>query len=129
MAKENSSEKSTAPKGGHTKASKAAVAIIPIAPPRITPMTPPTRQTSIASTMNWVRMSPWVAPSALRTPISRVRSVTVMSMMFITPMPPTSSEIPPMAESTVDMIRKTLVSSCREDDRSMTSASKSSLPL
>ncbi|MNC88523.1 hypothetical protein D3C83_43420 [compost metagenome] len=29
----------------------------------------------------------------MRTPISRVRSVTLTSMMFITPMPPTSSEI------------------------------------
>ena len=33
------------------------------------------------------------APIALRMPISRVRSVTVTSMMFMTPMPPTSSEI------------------------------------
>ena len=32
-----------------------------------------------------------VAPSALRTPISRVRSRTAISMMFITPMPPSSS--------------------------------------
>ena len=31
-----------------------------------------------------------VAPSALRTPISRVRSVTDTSMMFMIPMPPTS---------------------------------------
>ena len=37
------------------------------------------------------------APMALRTPISRVRSVTETSMMFITPMPPTSS---PMELST-----------------------------
>ena len=29
-----------------------------------------------------------VAPRALRTPISRVRSVTLTSMMFITPIPP-----------------------------------------
>ena len=29
------------------------------------------------------------APSALRTPISCVRSVTLTSMMFITPIPPT----------------------------------------
>ena len=35
-----------------------------------------------------------VAPSALRSPISRMRSVTDTSMMFITPMPPTSSEMP-----------------------------------
>ena len=34
-----------------------------------------------------------LAPVAMRMPISRVRSVTLTSMMFITPMPPTSSEI------------------------------------
>ena len=33
------------------------------------------------------------APSALRMPISRVRSVTDTSMMFMITMPPTSSEI------------------------------------
>ena len=38
-------------------------------------------------------MVPRLAPIALRMPISRVRSVTVTSMMFMTPMPPTSSEI------------------------------------
>ena len=32
------------------------------------------------------------APSAFRTPISRVRSVTETSMMFMMPMPPTSSD-------------------------------------
>ena len=35
-----------------------------------------------------------VAPSALRTPISRVRSVTLTSMMLEMPMPPTMSEMP-----------------------------------
>ncbi len=35
-------------------------------------------------------MLPRVAPIALRTPISRVRSVTETSMMFMIPMPPTS---------------------------------------
>ena len=35
-------------------------------------------------------MSLRVAPRALRTPISRVRSVTLTSMMFMTPTPPTS---------------------------------------
>ena len=34
-----------------------------------------------------------LAPSARRIPISRVRSVTVASMMFMMPMPPTKSEI------------------------------------
>ena len=38
-------------------------------------------------------MSECLAPIALRIPISRVRSVTETSMMFITPIPPTSSEI------------------------------------
>ena len=41
------------------------------------------------------------APTALRIPISRVRSVTDTSMMFITPMPPTSSEIAATSPSRV----------------------------
>ena len=32
------------------------------------------------------------APTAMRMPISRVRSVTETSMMFMMPIPPTSSE-------------------------------------
>ena len=43
-------------------------------------------------------------PTALRTAISRVRSVTDTSMMFITPMPPTSrpiEEITTMTNPTV----------------------------
>ncbi len=44
-------------------------------------------------------MSRLPAPMALRMPISRVRSVTVTSMMFMTPMPPTSSEIAATAPS------------------------------
>ena len=43
-----------------------------------------------ASVRNWPRMAPRGAPMALRMPISRVRSVTVTSMMFMIPMPPTS---------------------------------------
>ncbi len=35
--------------------------------------------------------APRVAPNAFRSPISRVRSDTVTSMMFITPMPPSDS--------------------------------------
>ena len=35
---------------------------------------------------------PGLAPTAMRTPISRVRSVTLTSMMFMMPMPPTSSD-------------------------------------
>lgn len=39
-------------------------------------------------------MEPVFAPSALRMPISRVRSVTETSIIFITPIPPTMREIP-----------------------------------
>ena len=46
-------------------------------------------------------MLPRCAPTALRMPISRVRSVTVTSMMFITPIPPTRSEIAATAPSRV----------------------------
>ena len=48
-------------------------------------------------------MSRGLAPSALRTPISRVRSVTATSMMFMTPMPPTSSEIEEMSDMSATM--------------------------
>ncbi len=41
-------------------------------------------------------MSRLRAPIALRRPISRVRSVTETSMMFMMPIPPTRSEIPAM---------------------------------
>ena len=37
-------------------------------------------------------------------PISRVRSVTETNMMFIMPMPPTSSEMPAMPTSTMVII-------------------------
>ena len=50
------------------------------------------------SIMNWVKKAVLVAPSALRVPISRVRSVTETVMMFMTPIPPTNSEMAAMAE-------------------------------
>ena len=68
-------------------------------------MMPPTKQIMMLSTTNCSRMSPFVAPRALRVPISRVRSVTETSMMFITPMPPTSSEIAAMTEMAMESLR------------------------
>ena len=47
------------------------------------------------SMKNWRSTALVVAPSALRTPISRVRSFTAISMMFITPMPPRASVMKP----------------------------------
>ena len=46
-------------------------------------------------------MAERVAPTARRTPISRVRSMTLASMMFMMPMPPTSSEIDAIATMTI----------------------------
>ncbi len=63
-------------------------------PRRCTPSSPPTRLSISASERNCKRMSLGVAPTAWRMPISRVRSVTLTSMMFMMPMPPTISETP-----------------------------------
>ena len=56
-------------------------------------------------------MSRRLAPRARRMPISRVRSVTVASMMFMMPMPPTSREMAAMEPST--MLKICLVRSAR----------------
>ena len=45
------------------------------------------------STMNWRRMSRWVAPTARRTPISLRRRVTLTSMTFMITMPPMTTEM------------------------------------
>src|SRR5437868_1675498 len=70
-------------------------AIIPTMMPRI----PPTELSEIASIKNCVRMSRPRAPTAMRVPISRVRSVTLTSMMFMIPIPPTMRETLAIAPS------------------------------
>ncbi len=60
-----------------------------ISDPSEMPTMPPMAHSTIASSVNCRRMVRFVAPMALRMPISRVRSVTDTSMMFITPTPPT----------------------------------------
>ena len=65
---------------------------------------PPIRQRMTLSVMNCIRIAAAGAPSALRVPISRVRSVTETIIMFITPMPPTSSESAAMAEIPSDTV-------------------------
>jgi hypothetical protein len=52
--------------------------------------TPPRADSTTASIRNCSSTSPSSAPTARRRPISRVRSVTLTSMMFMMPMPPTS---------------------------------------
>ena len=60
--------------------------------PRPTPIAPPNSESTTASTRNCRRMSREQAPTASRIPISRVRSVTETSMMFMMPTPPTISD-------------------------------------
>ena len=50
-------------------------------------------------------MSRCRAPTASRRPISRVRSVTDTSMMFMMPMPPTASDTPATAASSRASVR------------------------
>ena len=61
--------------------------------PDITPTIPPRLVSTAASVRNWKRILFFLAPMAFFRPISLVRYVTETSMMFITPMPPTSSEM------------------------------------
>ena len=70
---------------------------------------PPMTESVSASTRNCARMWCGLAPTAMRTPISRVRSVTLTSMMFMMPMPPTSSDTAAMLASSVVRV---LVPSC-----------------
>ena len=62
----------------------------------MTPTIPPSKQSSIASTINCIIIALWVAPSAFLKPISLVLSVTETSIIFITPIPPTRRLIPAM---------------------------------
>ena len=63
-----------------------------IAAPSIVPTTPPNTDSTTDSVSICAMMSDRRAPSALRRPISRVRSVTTISMMFMMTMPPTTSD-------------------------------------
>ena len=60
---------------------------------------PPSRLMTTLSTRNCVRTSEPRAPIAMRMPISRVRSLTETSMMFMMPMPPTIRDTDAMAAS------------------------------
>ena len=72
--------------------------------PNASPMDAPTQVNVAASTRNCHRIVFRVAPSALRTPISRVRSVTLIIMIAITPTPPTMS---PTADRAIMITKNT----------------------
>ena len=71
-----------------------------ITKPKTMPKLPPTNEIIMASTTNWRTMSDCRAPTARRTPISRVRSKILASMIFMIPMPPTSREMEAIATIT-----------------------------
>ena len=71
--------------------------------PTSVPMTPPKIDSTTDSVSICAMMSDLRAPSALRSPISRVRSVTTISMMFMMTMPPTTSDRPTTPISTAKM--------------------------
>src|SRR5688572_8818148 len=66
----------------------ASVTAKPMPLPQRMPSTPPMEVRKAASDRNWNNTSCRRAPSAFRTPISRVRSVTEIIMIAITPIPP-----------------------------------------
>src|ERR1019366_5806017 len=70
--------------------------------PLSTPSTPPVVASTIASARNWRSMSRERAPTAFRIPISRVRSETDISMMFMITMPPTTMPIATTAGITLN---------------------------
>ena len=72
--------------------------------PTAMPNKPPVTLMATASMMNCNSTFRKVAPRALRMPISRVRSVTDTNMMFMIPMPPTSSDIAAMLPSSTVIV-------------------------
>ncbi len=72
---------------------KAKCTNSPMELPERIPRTPPTDVSMAASIRNCHRISRLRAPSALRSPISQVRSVTEIVMMAMTPIPPTRRAI------------------------------------
>ena len=74
---------------------QCANTLIPTAAPipTITPIKPPVTLSKTDSIKNWFSISIPRAPTDIRKPISLVRSVTLTYMIFIIPIPPTTSEI------------------------------------
>ena len=94
----------------NTTATSAAISTAPTASPTSRPTLPPTRVTRLASVRNCRKMSRWRAPTAMRMPISRVRSLTVISITFITPIPPTTSETAAIRPSIMAMLLRVAAS-------------------
>ena len=109
MASEKLTATAMEPIEGSAGKPRRLEAAYPSTAPTMMPITPPMRQMIMASTTNCTRMALLGAPRALRVPISRVRSVTETSMMFITPMPPTTSEMPAMTAMAMETVSSMLL--------------------
>ena len=81
------------------------------------PNTDPNPLIMNASSKNWYKISWCLAPMAFRIPISRVRSCTVTSMMFMIPMPLTSSAMNPISSRTMVSARAILRAASRMELR------------
>ena len=77
-------------------------------------MMPPNAASVTASTRNCSSTSRAIAPTARRVPISRVRSVTDTSMMFMMPTPPTIRLTAATAPSSAVSTRVELVNALRD---------------
>ena len=77
--------------------------------PSTSPTAAPMLVNVTASTRNCHRIVARVAPSALRTPISRVRSVTEIIMIATTPTPPTSRPTDDSASPTTKKVPNRLL--------------------
>ena len=65
---------------------------------------PPTKEMTADSIKNCVKTSPVLAPRAFLIPISLVLSVTETSIIFIMPIPPTTSDIAAMAPTAIESV-------------------------
>ena len=91
---------------GHSASAVSSFAVpVPIA----MPIKPPKALNVTASMRNCRITSRRCAPMAMRRPISRVRSVTLTSMMFMMPMPPTTSDTLAMRASRMVIARAVAV--------------------
>ena len=98
--------------------------------PSSSPAVPPVSVMSRASTRNWSVTSRRVAPTVRRMPISRVRSRTDASMMFMIPIPPTSSDSTatlPTTTANVRWVRCRWASSSRGTTTSKSGAPRCSM--
>ena len=87
--------------------------------PASTPITPPIAESAIVSARNCASMSRARAPTALRMPISRVRSFTAINMMFMITMPPTTIPI----ATTAGITAKSTAVSCFQNATSASAVS------